>query len=398
MKQWLTSGIFVMLRKYRLGCVLGCMVLFGVMFPVQAAQIGELQFEHAKGKLKNSLMLAKMSVDGHERRFSVILPKGYDPSKSYPVVFRFHGAILNNKLCALYSPSFCVPPNLKLLQNSGFIVVSMSSYSQSKRERLRGTWLWHAAFSNREDFVFVHHAIKKLIASKVVNIDKNKMFARGHSSGGLFLYSFVLGGPHDLRGVHLQDTYHFRGISVSGASLRKGIIDFDSATPKMLPSLLHVQGEKDTSLWFNGTEKAKRRLNFAKYSKSCPNTRFMSNGLRETRNGLVYSVWNENHPNQPSALLKWAKHMGLSYQGYNDRGAYYVYHFSKTGDMSRHLLGVRLKNCGHIGFDAVPMQLAFFKSLIGGANSKDYFESQLKNGALLKCDRQVDDSKQCPNK
>ena len=66
----LTGGIFVMLRKYRLGCVLG---LHGAVrrlcFPVQAAQIGELQFEHAKGKLKNSLMLAKMSVDGHERRF-----------------------------------------------------------------------------------------------------------------------------------------------------------------------------------------------------------------------------------------------------------------------------------------------------------------------------------------
>ena len=188
--------------------------------------------------------------------FSVILPKGYDPSKSYPVVFRFHGAMSTNPLCVVDAPSFeytstagqglkfCRPKSLEQFQRSGFIFVNMSSYSKAKLTSLRGKWLWHAAFSNREDFVFVHHAIKKLIASKVVNIDKNKMFARGHSSGGLFLYSFVLGGPDYLRGVRLQDTYHFRGISVSGASLRKGIIDFDSATPKMLPSLLHVQGEK----------------------------------------------------------------------------------------------------------------------------------------------------------
>ena len=130
-------------------------------------------------------------------------------------------------------------------------------------------------------------------------MDPDNIFGVGHSSGAIFLLSFVLGGPLDLSDVNLNDTYTFKAISVSGGStFRKGNVDFKGNTPGKLPSVLHMQGETDKGLWFNGQETGKGGLNFLEYAR--PPSPDIIDGLRVTRHGLTYSAWDENKPSNPS--------------------------------------------------------------------------------------------------
>jgi poly(3-hydroxybutyrate) depolymerase len=61
-----------------------------------------------------------------------------------------------------------------------------------------GKFLWHEQYdTDRDDFLFVHELIKQLLASEEMpfKIDSSNIFGTGFSSGGIFLYSYVLGGP-----------------------------------------------------------------------------------------------------------------------------------------------------------------------------------------------------------
>jgi hypothetical protein len=157
----------------------------------------------------------------------------------------------------------------------------------------------------------------------------------------------------------LSDTYAFRAISVSGGStLRKGIVDFKENTPSTLPSVFHVQGERDRGLWFNGQETVKRGINFLEFAATFPPT--IIDGLRETRHGLTYSAWDENAPSNPSTLERWAEHLNLEYSGYEEYSQYYLYDFAPVTTSENVLIGMRIKDCGH-GFAADQYQSDFFR-------------------------------------
>ena len=188
--------------------------------------------------------------------------------------------------------------------------------------------------------------IKSLQSSPDIKIDPDNIFGVGHSSGAIFLLSFVLGGPLDLSDVNLNDTYTFKAISVSGGStFRKGNVDFKGNTPGKLPSVLHMQGETDKGLWFNGQETGKGGLNFLEYAR--PPSPDIIDGLRVTRHGLTYSAWDENKPSNPSTLRKWATNLGLEYSGYEEYPKYYVYNFDPVNTSENVLIGIRIKGCGH---------------------------------------------------
>jgi poly(3-hydroxybutyrate) depolymerase len=249
-----------------------------------------------------------------------------------------------------------------------FIIIKMSAYSEKKPDvpqgvengGARGMWFWHEAFeSERDDFAFVHMLLKELQSSSDINIDPENIFGVGHSSGAIFLLSFVLGGPTDLADLSLSDTYAFKAISVSGGStLRKGIVDFKENTPDTLPSVLHIQGEQDKGLWFNGQETDKRRINFLEFATPFPPT--IIDGLRETTHGLTYSAWDENTPSNPSTLERWAVHLNLEYSGSEEYAEYFVYHFAPVATSDNVLIGIRIKDCGH-GFRADRYQSDFFR-------------------------------------
>ena len=297
-----------------------------------------------------------ININGYDRHFSVTFPTSYDNSVAYPVVLFFHGCMCR--------PDFTEESILSYLDwkprldsyKDDFITIKMSAFSEKKPEvpqdvsegGARGMWFWHEALeSERDDYAFVDTLLTELLSSSDINIDPQNIFAVGHSSGAIFLISYVLGGPSDLSNVSINDTYTFRAISVTGGStLRKGVVDFKENTPGTLPSVLHIQGEQDGGLWFNGQETGKSGINFLEFA-SAANGSTIIDGLRDTVHGLTYSAWDENTPSNPSTLERWAEHLNLEYSGYEEYSQYYVYNFAPVTTSEKLLVGVRIKDCGH---------------------------------------------------
>ena len=297
-----------------------------------------------------------ITINGYDRHFSVTLPGSYENDVAYPVVLFFHGCMcrpdLTDEAILRYLDW---APRLEPYKED-FIVIKMSAFSEKKPEApqsvenggARGMWFWHEGFeSERDDYAFVDALLEELRSSPDINIDTENIFGVGHSSGAIFLISYVLGGPIDLTGVSINDTYNFKAISVTGGStLRKGIVDFKENTPGTLPSVLHIQGEQDGGLWFNGQETGKRGINFLEFV-SAANGSTIIDGLRDTIHGLTYSAWDENTPSNPSTLERWAAHLNLEYSGYEEYSQYYIYNFASVTTSENVLVGMRVKDCGH---------------------------------------------------
>ena len=334
----------------------GIMMLLSACTPESASEgtaVAELEFS---GLDLNQTNRGTININGYDRHFSVTFPAAYDNAETYPVVLFFHGCRCR--------PDFSDAAILSYLDWSprldpyreDFIIIRMSAWSEKKPEvpqevaggGARGMWFWHEGFeSERDDYAFVDSLLDALLASSDINIDPENIFGVGHSSGAIFLMSYVLGGPIDLSNVRINDTYSFRAISVTGGStLRKGIVDFKANTPDILPSVLHIQGERDPGLWFNGQETGKSEINFLEFA-SVENGSTISDGLRDTIHGLTYSAWDENSPSDPSTLGKWAEHLNLAYSGFEDYSQYYVYNFAPVTTSENVLVGLRVKDCGH---------------------------------------------------
>ena len=209
-------------------------------------------------------------------------------------------------------------------------------------------WFWHNGFeAERDDFTFLHTVLKALQSSSDINIDPENIFGVGHSSGAIFLLSYVTGGPVDLTDIRINGSNTFKAISITGAAtFRKGIADFKENTPAALPSVLLIMGERDAGLWFNGQETGKSGVDFMEFV-SVENGATIIDGLRDTIHGLTYSAWDENTPSNPSTLQKWAEHLDLEYSGYEDYSQYYLYNFTPVTTSEKVLVGMRIKDCGH---------------------------------------------------
>jgi len=301
-----------------------------------------------------------ININGYDRHFSVTFPTSYDNSVAYPVVLFFHGCMCRPDHTEEIIKSYLDwKPRLDSYKDD-FITIKMSAFSEKKPEvpqdvnegGARGMWFWHEGLeSERDDYAFVDTLLTELLSSSDINIDPENIFGVGHSSGAIFLLSYVLGGPidlgSDLTDISINDSYTFKAISVTGAAtFRKGIADFKENTPATLPSVLHIMGEQDGGLWFNGQETGKSGINFLEFA-SVENGATIIDGLRDTIHGLTYSAWDENTPSNPSTLQKWAEHLNLEYSGYEEYSQYYLYNFAPVTTSENVLVGVRIKDCGH---------------------------------------------------
>jgi poly(3-hydroxybutyrate) depolymerase len=326
-----------------------------------------------------------ININGYDRHFSVTFPSSYNNDVAYPVVLFLHGCRCRPEHTEEFILSYLDwEPRLDSYKDD-FIVVRMSAFSEKKPETpqdvtdggARGMWLWHeGAESERDDYVFVDTLLEELLSSSNINIDAENIFGVGHSSGAIFLMSYVLGGPTDLSDVSINDDYSFKAISVTGGStLRKGIVDFKENTPDTLPSVLHIQGERDQGLWFNGQETGKRGLNFLEFTAT-GNGSTIKDGLRDTIHGLTYSAWDENTPSNPSTLERWAAHLDLKYSGFEEYSQYYVYNFAPVAKSQKILVGMRLKDCGH-RLTADQYQSDFFRVFSQQSGELRSYDSQI---------------------
>jgi len=142
-----------------------------------------------------------------------------------------------------------------------------------------------------------------------------------------------------------------------------------------LPSVLHIQGEQDKGLWFNGQETGKSGINFLEFASNA-NEATVIDGLRDTVHGLTFSAWDENTPSNPSTLERWAEHLELEYSGYEDYSQYYLYKFAPVTTSEKVLIGMRLKECGH-GLTADSYQSDFFRIFSKQNGDRTGYDSQI---------------------
>ncbi len=327
----------------------------GTPMPVSAPQSDDAELVFSSLDIDQTNR-GTVNINGYDRHFSVTFPTSYDNQVAYPVVLFFHGCrcrpTVDDEAVLSYLDW---SPGLEPYRDD-FIVVRMSAFSEMKPEvprapedgGARGMWFWHEGFEDkRDDFAFLHTVLTALQSSADINIDPENIFGVGHSSGAIFLLSYVLGGPVDLTDAGLNDTYAFKAISTTGGpGFRQGIVDFKENTPSTLPSVFHIQGELDRGVWFNGHETGKRGIDFLEFANPSPVT--LVDGFRETPHGRTYSAWDENTPSNPSTLQRWAEHLDLEYSGYEDYSQYYLYNFPPISTSEKVLLGMRIKDCPHV--------------------------------------------------
>lgn len=331
-----------------------------------------------------------VNINGYDRHFSVTFPTSYDSEEAYPVVLFFHGCMCRPTVTDERVLSYLDwSPRLEPYRDD-FIVVRMSAFSEGKPEvpqapedgGARGMWFWHEGFeAERDDFAFLHTVLRALHSSSDINIDPDNIFGVGHSSGAIFLLSYVLGGPPDLTDPGLNDTYSFKAISTTGGpGFRQGLVDFKENTPSTLPSVFHIQGERDRGLWFNGQETGKRGINFLEFANFTPPE--VVDGFRETPHGRTYSAWDENTPSNPSTLQRWAEHLDLEYSGYEEYSQYYLYNFPPVATSENVLIGMRIKDCPHV-VAADQYQADFFRIFSQQDGALGAFDSKISRDTAI---------------
>jgi poly(3-hydroxybutyrate) depolymerase len=108
-----------------------------------------------------------LSVGGVDRTFLLDLPRSYDPSVAYPLVFAFHGATTS---AALFRSTRY--GNLLSAMGDVAIVVHADALGNP------------TAWNNQADVPFFDAMLQLLEQSLCV--DEQRVFATGHSSGGFF--------------------------------------------------------------------------------------------------------------------------------------------------------------------------------------------------------------------
>merc|ERR1719274_418344 len=104
--------------------------------------------------------------------------------------------------------------------HGGYVLVTPHS---SVEDRANGKHRWHWMDGDeRSDYVFTQALLDYLVAHR--GVDRRLLFATGHSSGGIYLYSWASGGPSRAP-AHATEAAAFRAISPSGANMMVGSVD-----------------------------------------------------------------------------------------------------------------------------------------------------------------------------
>lgn len=139
----------------------------------------------------------KIIINGMKRSYYVSLPLNYNPQKSYPVLFVFHGG-LRNALNILeitglrnyqkeYDFIIIAPNGLGWLNNETFLTWDAGNCSG------------YAHYLHADDPLFVKSIIEQV--SDLYNIDKKRIYLTGMSNGAMLCYKLVRTLPGLFAGI-----------------------------------------------------------------------------------------------------------------------------------------------------------------------------------------------------
>lgn len=172
--------------------------------------------------------------DGLTRTYRIHVPKGYQASKSAPLVLAFHGGggdmdyMANDEYYGLISKS----------DAEEFVVVFPNGYSKFKSGKF-ATWNAGACCAtardnNIDDVGFV----RKMVASltRELNINRQMIYATGMSNGGMMAYRLA---------CEMSDT-------ITAIAAVAGTDNTIHCQPSKPVSILHIHAKNDDRVLFNG--------------------------------------------------------------------------------------------------------------------------------------------------
>lgn len=214
------------------GVLILTIAMMGVMFGFRvSAQSDDITFDERS-----------LTVDGQERSYLLYVPPAYDPANPVPLVFVLHGGGGNPDLYEGVSGFG------EKARNEGFILVYPAG---SGRTRRLLTWnaghcCAYAMEQNVDDVAFFRAMVTELSAE--FNIDPDRIYAAGHSNGGMMTYRLA---------AEASDIFAAVGV-VSGTI--GGYPTVGSTELIMIPqpenpvSVIHIHGMADDNVPYNGGE------------------------------------------------------------------------------------------------------------------------------------------------
>lgn len=135
--------------------------------------------------------------DSVKTSFFIHLPKNYDPSKKYSLLFFLHGAVKNNALVDYQLAGWNLGDwnryYTKYAEQNDVILV----FPKGSRQY---NWM-----SPDDGFFMIPEMVK--LVKKAINIDDNKVFISGHSNGATGSFSYLMKKPTSFAGFYGFNTY-----------------------------------------------------------------------------------------------------------------------------------------------------------------------------------------------
>lgn len=155
------------------------------------------KFNPYKRKANRDYSISFKINDSVKTSFFIHLPKNYDPSKKYSLLFFLHGAVKNNALTDYQLAGWNLGDwnryYTKYAEQDDVILV----FPKGSRQY---NWM-----SPDDGFFMIPEMVK--LVKKAINIDDNKVFISGHSNGATGSFSYLMKQPTSFAGFYGFNTY-----------------------------------------------------------------------------------------------------------------------------------------------------------------------------------------------
>jgi polyhydroxybutyrate depolymerase len=171
-----------------------------------------------------------VTVDDLDRSYLLHVPSGLNNSQAIPVVFVFHGR--NHNPGTIRGSSGMD----EISDSNNFLVIYPAGIEDSWNAGGGNPNLGYAIAHNVDDPAFVREILKDL--ESFITIDHNRIFAAGHSQGGMLVYRLA---------CEMSDTF-------AAIASVAGVHFLSDCTPEEGVSIIHIHALKDGFVPFTGDD------------------------------------------------------------------------------------------------------------------------------------------------